>query len=217
MSSNNNTNNTSSLEIDLDSKEADILTIITRDGKIQVSNTLARQISPVLGRFMDNWNRNDTIYLNYSSGEVNKLLDEFNEPGTLKEFLLTGTGKKQLKFVDVVTSIEEYTKNMKINVFNTTGSTYQLQDRTVHMTNTYDVLVTMNEKSILYSTGWLDLNKKYYISQFDLISKKYNLICSLDPAHTNNIQTRTIVGLQSTFTTVYNRIPRLLLDFYPLN
>lgn len=209
--------NTSSLEVELETKEADILTIITRDGKIQVSNILARQISPVLGRFMDNWNRNDTIYLNYSSDEVNKLLDEFNEPDTLKEFLLTGSGKKQLKFVDVVTSMEEHTKNMKINVFDTIWSVYQLQDKLVQMTHKYDILITMNEKSILYSVGWIGPNKKYYLSQFDPVSKKYNVLVSLDLTHHDSIKARNIVGLQNIFTSAYKQIPRLLIDFYPLN
>lgn len=205
-----------SLENELENKESSILTIITRDGKIQVSHTLARQISPMLGRFIDNWNKKDnSLYLNYSSAEVNKVLDEFNEPGSLKEFLLTGKGKSAIKFIDVIDNINKYVANMKIKITPCSVAIIRNYEKYVLLADKYNLYITINEKTVIYL--FARLNKDIYLCQFNPTLLEYITLCSPEENLHKKVAEKNMDIVRERMTTLFNNMPQLLESFFPLN
>lgn len=209
-----------SLETEL--KEHNILTIITRDSKIQVSHVLARQISPMLGRFIDNWNKIDnSIYLNYSSDEVNKVLDEFNEPGSLKEFLLTGE-KKKIKFADIVDivdsvdSVEKYTSDMKIKIISAYNSYIKDIDTDIRVCKKYSILVTINEKSNIYLFG-LNEDIDAYTWGVLVTHPLYEMISNPRNIYQDGIRNKDPDTIRKFLMESFTKDPALLLHYYPLN
>ena len=170
----------------------------------------------MLGRFIDNWNKSDnSIYLNYSSDEVNKVLDEFNEPGSLKDFLLTGE-KKKIKFADVVDSVEKYTSDMKIKIISARNSYIRDIDTNVKVYQKYSILVTINEKSNIYLFGLYEETDTYTYGVLDT-HPLYEQISNPLDKYQDGIRKKDPDTIRKFLIESFTKDPALLLHYYPLN
>jgi hypothetical protein len=195
------------------SESKSVLTLITRDGKLQVSHALAKQISPLLKNFIDNWNQDDTIYLNYTSEEVSNVLNIFNPPGTLKDFLLIET--KTILFVDVLDDIKKYTNNMKVKVLpNLNIRSANIDGKIVSIQNPLEFLITLNNKNCLYLVAQQN-SAKYLLYRYN---KTYTCIAELaDVSFIDKINSKQPEDIKYVFESVFYYLPKTLLDFYPMN
>lgn len=150
------------LDEQLKSNTSNILILVTRDGRINITHTLARQISPVLGGFIDNWNKdNNEFYLNFSSKEVNNLLDTYNAKGTLKDYLLCDAPKKKLTLLDILDNPNILNEIMQIRIVND-ELIYRNADGK-DITESYSIHVFINDKHQHWVFGFDEDDKKYKI------------------------------------------------------
>ncbi len=148
------------LDEQLKSNTINILILVTRDGRINITHALARQISPVLDGFIDNWNKdNNEFYLNFSSKEVNDLLDTYNAKGTLKDYLLCDVPKKKLTLLDILDNFDILNKIIQIRIVEdkwtyTNMNNWQLD-------KSYSIYVFISDKYQHWIFGFEKYSKEY--------------------------------------------------------
>jgi hypothetical protein len=201
-----------------------ILTIITRDGKVQVSHALAKQISPMLERFMDSWDTSKTneIYLNYSTTEVNEILDKFNAPGTLKEFLMYGK-QKELKFADIIDDIDGALKNLQVKFVasvNVRGLDGRLLQSIIKVIHICSVLATCNNRSVIYLFGKEKKGKGILLYQFDKLQSNDWRYVGYDEdtvPYVKGVKEKNINVICEYIKALCKVKTYMLTEFYPLN